>query len=92
MASRISRKAMARIRPHRTAFFCSSRGSLPARIVMMIRLSAPRAICTSVTENNAAQNPGSRRRSSIHVSIHFDLSTRGMIRHSFAPQILDARC
>ncbi len=82
---------MARISPQRIALCCSSGASLLARIVMMMRLSAPSAICTRVTENSAAQNPGSRRRSSIVISNQVIMSTRGMIRDPRNPRnrILD---
>ena len=56
---------------------------------MMIRLSAPSAICTRVTENSATQNPGSRRRSSIQVSVRIS-----SVEWNYTPHLRasDTRC
>ena len=53
-ASRMIRSAIAITSPSLIAFSRSTPGSLLARMVMMIRLSAPSAIWISVTENSAA--------------------------------------
>ena len=56
MKRRMIRKSIARINPQFIAFCCWFLGNLLARMVMMIRLSAPKAIWIRVTEKRFSQN------------------------------------